>query len=472
MAAPRPRCPGHAASFGCQVVDSAAESSGHNQLLQTVDTGFTADSVEWCPLDGRRHLLACGTYQLRKPEESKVWGPHEHGVDLDGKSPLRLGRVYLYSLSEDLASPLVEVQRRDMAAILDMKWCHVPVAGHTLLGLADASGSIQLLHLVGSEKSVYSLQPFCSLTLEEQSLALSLDWSSRKSTRASGQPVNIICSDSRGQLHLLAVGEAEPGLQALGTWQAHQFEAWVAAFDCWHTETVYSGGDDGLLKGWDIRTQCRSPLFTSERHSMGVCSIQSSPHHEHILATGSYDEHILLWDTRLMTRPLADTPVQGGVWRLKWHPLHPHLLLAACMHGGFRVLNCQKVTEEQQDTCTIMVSHTKQNSLTYGADWSCLSPSVSFHHDVNATSTDAVHSLKFPDTSATTPSDRGGDRDTVGLTPQTKSLLVVGAKCHNCDPTLYREDTDTSLLATCPFHNALQCRALSPRQLIRRALTI
>lgn len=50
------------------------------QLLRVVDTEHTADSVEWCPLEGRRHLLVCGTYQLRKPEgrpaapKSKVRG--------------------------------------------------------------------------------------------------------------------------------------------------------------------------------------------------------------------------------------------------------------------------------------------------------------------------------------------------------------------------------------------------------------
>uniref|UniRef100_A0A452G7X8 Diphthamide biosynthesis 7 n=1 Tax=Capra hircus TaxID=9925 RepID=A0A452G7X8_CAPHI len=85
---------------------------GSHGLLQAVDTELTVDSVEWCPLAGCRHLLACGTYQLWKPEGRPADGP-----------PVRLGRLYLYSCNEDRSPcPLVEVQRRDTPAILDMKW--------------------------------------------------------------------------------------------------------------------------------------------------------------------------------------------------------------------------------------------------------------------------------------------------------------------------------------------------------------
>ena len=35
--------------------------------LHVVDTEYSADAVEWCPLDGYHHILACGTYQLADP---------------------------------------------------------------------------------------------------------------------------------------------------------------------------------------------------------------------------------------------------------------------------------------------------------------------------------------------------------------------------------------------------------------------
>ncbi|XP_012639895.2 diphthine methyltransferase isoform X2 [Microcebus murinus] len=208
------------------------------RMVQAVDTELTADSVEWCPLDGRRHLLACGTYQLRKPDGG-LGAQSQSGLDPD-EPQIRLGRLYLYSLNDNSTQPLVEVQRKDTSAILDMKWCHVPVAGQVLLGMANASGSIELFHLVGSEESRFKLQPLSSLALEENCLALSLDWSTGKTGRASSRPWKIISSDSRGQLHLLAVSEEEPRLQKVVSWQAHHFEAWIAAFNYWQTEIVYS----------------------------------------------------------------------------------------------------------------------------------------------------------------------------------------------------------------------------------------
>ncbi|XP_027471783.1 diphthine methyltransferase isoform X2 [Zalophus californianus] len=359
--------------------------------------------------------------------------------------------------------------------------CHIPVAGHALLGVADAGGSIELLRLVGSENA-YTLQPVSSFALEKQCLALSLDWSTGKTERASDQPLKIISSDSKGQLHLLKVNEAGPALQEVATWHAHHFEAWIAAFNYWQTEIVYSGGDDALLKGWDTRTPGTS-VFTSERHSMGVCSIQSSPHRENILATGSYDEHVLLWDTRSMKQPFADMPTQGGVWRLKWHPFHHHLLLAACMHSGFKIFNCQKAIEKQE-ACTVSVSHTLPSSLVYGADWSwlyfgnlsqthqpcCLE---AFPYGNVGAKASQLYSLKAVHQSPAACSHHlaedeeechskleSGSGPKTPLHPLTEDMMKSGGWCRaaghkgwDCDLSLEAASLDIDLLATCSFYD-------------------
>lgn len=89
----------------------AGSGSGTLQPLQAVDTEFTADSVEWCPVEGCQHLMTCGTYQLRTPEDQvHGWegevGPGGEGL-LASQEPrtVRINGKVKWGLSGPCLSP-------------------------------------------------------------------------------------------------------------------------------------------------------------------------------------------------------------------------------------------------------------------------------------------------------------------------------------------------------------------------------
>ena len=40
------------------------KTSDHVTQLHVFDTGYSADTTEWCPVPDYQHVLLCGTYQL------------------------------------------------------------------------------------------------------------------------------------------------------------------------------------------------------------------------------------------------------------------------------------------------------------------------------------------------------------------------------------------------------------------------
>jgi len=302
------------------------------------DTEFSADTVEFNPF--KQNIILCSTYQLSSEE------------DVVGHK-IRKGRIYLMQCQPEL----IELQRKETAAVLDAKWCWKLLGDQSLAGIVDAKGVLSLYGLNSEEKfeEVNSSSP-----RDDGVLFLSLDWNNRI---AEVDPT-IAVSQSNGNISLWRLANAQ--LLEIGNWKAHDFEAWITAFDYWDPNTVYSGGDDALFKSWDIRDfSCSS---TSRRHSMGVCSIQSHPRKEYILATGSYDEHVLIWDKRNFKKPLSDTHINGGVWRIKWSPFHDKngsdYISTASMHAGFHVLKI-----DENGNGSVIETNTSHESLGYGIDW-------------------------------------------------------------------------------------------------------
>ncbi|KAJ3409144.1 Diphthine methyltransferase [Chytriomyces hyalinus] len=296
--------------------------------LHKIDTHLCADAVEFCPVPSHTHLAAVGTYQVTGRSNPESGGTTD-----------RNGAVALYSA--DTGSLLHRVETE---AVLDLKWAHGGVGDGPVLAVADAKGVVSLM-------------------------------------RVNESATQIVVSQSNGNLSVLELNASS--LTEKTSFNAHGFEAWIAAFDAWNAPSLlYSGGDDSLFKGWDLRAGHAFERFKSRKHSAGVCSIQSNPHREYILATGSYDEHVLIWDTRSFKQPIADHHTEGGgVWRIKWHPTNAYRMLTASMHSGFHVIDFSggehgaPVDEEFTASNTVTVyTDGEHGSLAYGADWSFVAP--------------------------------------------------------------------------------------------------
>ncbi|KAL3876176.1 hypothetical protein ACJMK2_034047 [Sinanodonta woodiana] len=341
--------------------------------LQTLDTEYCADATEWCPIDGFQDILLCGTYQLQEREDSCAADERSENdeviVDVPRKQ-VRVGRLYIYQLEKEFLK-LHEQLKLDMPGVLDIKWSYQLINGQPTFGLVNSLGQLRVYQFIGNENSskcnesgkqqdVPPLSLLCECQIGTACLGLSLEWSNQLRT---SEP-SVAATDSDGFVSLFKVTPA--AVEKTCRWKCHDFEAWITAFNQWDPSLLYTGGDDCQLKVWDLRIGTDFPVLVSRRHTMGVCSIQSNPIQEQIVATGSYDEQLCIWDSRQMRRPLQDIGLGGGIWRVKWEPWSGTRILTATMYNGFHLLQADSTSGAAID---ILSRYTKHESLAYGADW-------------------------------------------------------------------------------------------------------
>lgn len=306
--------------------------------LHSLDTEYSADSIEWCPSVNFENYFVCGTYQLEESE-------NKNETEIPCK---RKGRIYLYDYNIELDS-LEKVQTVETSAVLDQKW--KLNEKQSILGIANSIGEIQIYDLKNSK---LNLKTSVNLNSEiNDLLALSLDWSDDK----------IVSSDSKGNISILKFSNSELVVQQ--SWLAHGFEAWICCFDKWNKNVVYSGGDDMLLNIYDIRADSSSLKMKNKSHNAGVTALLSFEKSEFKLATGSYDENLRIFDTRYLKNCLSEINLNGGIWRIKSHPSNEDLLLCACMYHNFSFVEISNENKE----LNLIEEYFEHKSICYGSDW-------------------------------------------------------------------------------------------------------
>eukprot|EP00762_Andalucia_godoyi_P000139 ANDGO_02295.mRNA.1 Diphthine methyltransferase homolog len=324
-------------------------AESHVHLFSTFDTDLYADSVEFCLNREFAHHVAVGTYQL------------------DASSERRQGRLYLCDATD--IRNLTVLHRCDGDGIFDLKWS--PYQDQHILCCALASGDLLLRGgpLLNEIKgSIRASEVATEADGSGGAMCLSCDWHPSLPWLASS------LSDGTVAVCDLVTNSV------LHRWKAHDYEAWIAAFDH-NGGLLFTGGDDCLFRGWDLRSPDEvvfEPVFMNREHRAGVCTVSASPLDPFILATGCYDDAVRFWDIRMTRRSVsAVIDLGGGVWRARWHPSIPGRLVCACMRGGFAVIDNACLSDAgrssgnpTEPSVTAVHEQGVPEAVAYGCDWS------------------------------------------------------------------------------------------------------
>lgn len=134
------------------------------------------------------------------------------------------------------------------------------MGNQAILGQAGSDGKLLLYSFNGSFSLLSEFDEFECSDEDKPRMCLSLDWSSRVH---SSQTPEIAVSHNTG--HISRIGfQSNSSLQCINSWKAHDFEAWIAAYNYHDPCVLFTGGDDALMKAWDDRISGDNrPIFTS-----------------------------------------------------------------------------------------------------------------------------------------------------------------------------------------------------------------
>lgn len=348
------------------------------RLLDTCKTNYPADSLEFNPLSDYADVFAVATYKLvQEPGSSSSEDPEQlsnASTSSIAKKRKREGQIHLYKANEfqeaELNDELDESRTKIVslatidhpAAILDTRWTSHKVNGQSLLVVGDSIGHCTVYKAGLSSSDDEPAAPLDALSqftpedaeLHPDLLVLSLDISSKLSHSESP---SILLTYNTGAVDVVRLSPSSFNLEHVARAEtAHSLEAWTCCWDhhVGNGDTVFwTGGDDATFRKWDLRVGTDSSVQANKSsHMAGVTSLLVPPvvSHPYYLFSGSYDEHMFLWDTRNFRpgRHLAEYVNDGGgVWRLKMLPdlashdseTRPSMTLAvAGMHRGFDVV--------------------------------------------------------------------------------------------------------------------------------------
>ena len=143
--------------------------------------------------------------------------------------------------------------------------------------------------------------------------------------------------------------KASHNVQATTTYKGHTNVVEDVAFSCHHASLFGSVGDDCKLLIWDTRDKRTDKAKHSvDAHSKEINCLAFNPFSEHLLATGSADKTVALWDLRSLKSKLHSFEGHTEeIFQVSWSPFSETILGSASSDRRMHVWDLSKIGEEQ-----------------------------------------------------------------------------------------------------------------------------
>lgn len=138
-------------------------------------------------------------------------------------------------------------------------------------------------------------------------------------------------------------------LDALTVFTGHTAVVEDVAWHLLHDSMFGSVGDDKKLMLWDTRSNTATrPTQIIDAHSAEVNCLSFNPYSEYILATGSADKTVALWDLRNTKMKLHSFEShKDEIFQVQWSPHNETILASSGTDRRLNVWDLSKIGEEQ-----------------------------------------------------------------------------------------------------------------------------
>ncbi|KAL2008928.1 hypothetical protein VTN00DRAFT_7122 [Thermoascus crustaceus] len=372
------------------------------QSERTVFLDQPPSCLEFCPEDPDYFVV--GTYLL---SETK----NEDGETVQKKT----GSLQLWKL-DPVSLQLTHIQTLTIpeAAIFDL---HFHPRHRSILAIATSAGTVSLFRVARSNDTGSPvIQHLRTITVREDDRsipALFLAWVPPERRVLRGEVADgfaVTFSDGKTSVFGIHSGNLEKDeFEEAATFEAREsIEVWFAAWGLFRDDNhgdkniapfLFTGDDFGSLhtrrfvtisgedNDDDSTTELLPPVLLdhddrARHHTAGLTSILPLPlplvNGAPLLLTGSYDEFLRVYHATRRGEVLADTRLDGGVWRLQFvgAPMESgntlsFLVLASCMHAGARVLRVTRRSESADEVgewdIEVLAQFTEHESMNYAS---------------------------------------------------------------------------------------------------------